>query len=126
MANTFADSVPDAALDKIATATTVHLCTGDPADRAGAISASVGNYTLTAGDGGGDYTIANGDTSGRKLTLAAQTGNNLTGSGTAAHLCFIDGSELLRKVALSATQVVTSGNPFTISSFVVLEIRDPS
>lgn len=122
----FHDSVPDAGLDVIATCTTVHICSGDPADRAAAITNSLGNYTLTAGAGGGDYTIANGDTSGRKLSLASQSGNNATASGTAATVCYIDATNLIMKNDLSATQAVTSGNPLNITGYDILESRDPT
>ena len=52
------NDVYDAALDELATATAVHACTAEPANHAGIAAVSVGNYTLTAGDGNGDWTIA--------------------------------------------------------------------
>ena len=119
------DDVFDAALDEFALATTMHICSGDPADRAAANTNSLGNYTLTAGAGNGDYTIANGDTSGRKITVTAQSGNNATATGTAAVVCGIDATRLVWKVDLSATQGVTSGNPLDVAAFDY-EQRDPT
>ena len=115
------DDVLDAALDEFELATTMHICSGDPADRAAAIANSLGNYTLD----GSDYTQADGDTSGRKTTVGAQSGNNATATGTAAVVCGIDGTRLIWKVDLAATQSVTSGNPLDVSAFDY-EVRDPS
>ena len=58
----------DAMLDEIATATELYICTSEPASRAAADTASViAPHTLT----GGDFTNADGDTNGRKVTIAA-------------------------------------------------------
>lgn len=119
------NDVLDGALDIFALATTLHICSGDPTTRAAAITNTLGNYTLTAGDGGGDYTIAEGDTSGRKVTVAAQTGNNADGDGTGAVVCGIDATRLIYKADLAATQAITSGNPLDVATFD-FEIRDPT
>ena len=119
------NDVFDAALAKVATATAVHVCTTEPANHAGIAAVTVGNYTLTAGNGNGDWTIADGDTSGRKLTLGAQSGNNATGTGDADFLAFTDGSTLLLTIAGDG-DTLNSGSPFTIAATNVFEIRDPS
>lgn len=122
----FNDSVPDAALNEIATSTRVDLCSQEPTNITQATSTyTLANYTLTAGAGNGDWVIANGDTSGRKITMTQQTGNNATATGTATHLAFTDGSGLLITVPVTS-QSVTSGNPVTLNAVDVLEIRDPS
>lgn len=120
-----ADAVYNAALDKIATCTRVSACTAEPANYAGIAAVSVGNYTLTAGTGNGDWLIADGDTSGRKITLLAQSGNNGTATGAASFLAFDDGATLLCVVAGSG-QTVNSGSPWTIAQFKVIEMRDPT
>lgn len=38
----------------------------------------------------GDYTLANGDTSGRKVTMSAKAGVAVTNSGTATHVNIIN------------------------------------
>lgn len=119
------DPVYDAALAKIATCTRVSACTSQPANFAGIAAVSVGNYTLTAGDGSGDWVIANGDTSGRKITLTAQSGNNGTGTGAANFLAFDDGS-VLQAVVVASGQTINSGSPWTIAQFKVFEMLDPS
>ena len=64
MAKTINDLVLDGALDVTATGTLMNVCSSEPANRAAAVAASLADVVLTAGDGGGDYVIANGDTSG--------------------------------------------------------------
>ena len=120
-----ADAVYDAALAKIATCTRVSACTAEPANFAGIAAVSVGNYTLTAGAGNGDWIIADGDTSGRKISLTAQSGNNGTATGAASFLAFDDGSVLLAVVTGSG-QTVNNGSPWTIAAFKVIEMRDPT
>jgi hypothetical protein len=119
------DDVFDAALAKVATCTAVHVCTSEPANHAGIAAVSVGSYVLTAGNGNGDWTIANGDISGRKLTLLAQSGNNGSASGAANFLAFTDGTTKLLSIAGDG-DTVNSGSPFTIAATNVLELRDPA
>lgn len=119
----FADSVFDAALAVIAACTAVHACTAEPANHAGIAAVSVGSYTLTAGSGNGDWLIANGDTSGRKVTLLAQSGNNGTATGAASFMALTDGT--LRGVIDGDGDTVNSGSPWTIAATDVVELRDP-
>lgn len=121
-----ADSVLDAAMAKIATCTRVDICTTEPTNLTEATSTyTVANYTLTAGDGNGDWVIANGDTSGRKVTLQTQSGNNGTGTGAANFVAFTDGSALLAVIDGDG-DTVNSGSPVTINAVKVLEIADPT
>lgn len=71
--------------------------------------------------------LANGDVSGRKLPVSAITDGSVSATGTATHWALTDdsASELLAVGALSASQGVTSGNTFTLTSFDI-EIPDPS
>jgi len=125
MAATAPDTTIDALLDRIALSTVVHACTSAPANFAGIAAASVGNYTLTAGAGGASWTITNGDASGRKLTLAAQSGNNGTSTGAANFLAFADGSTL-HYVTDGSGETVNSGSPWTLASYDVAEVADPT
>jgi hypothetical protein len=118
------DNVFDAALDEIATCTAVHACSAEPANHAGIAAVSLGSYTLTAGAGNGDWTIANGDTSGRKITLGAQSGNNGTATGAADFLAFTDGTTM-KAVIDGDGDTINSGSPWTISATDVVEFRDP-
>lgn len=110
------DSVLDAALDDIATCVTLTACSAQPANFAGIAAVALATYTLTAGDGGGDYVIAAGDTSGRKLTVGAQSGNNVTTTGTATHVCLDDGV-IMKYATTTTSQGLTSGNPWTTPAF---------
>ncbi|MGB0972774.1 MAG: hypothetical protein ACPGVG_17720 [Mycobacterium sp.] len=109
-----ADSVMDAALDAIENATSpvLHVCSGDPGDRAAVITNSLADHTLTSGD----FTKANGDTSGRKLTMSQQADIDIDATGTAAHVCIIDSSELLLKTTCTS-QALTSGGTVTVPAF---------
>jgi len=64
---------------------------------------------------------------GREVVVAAITDGSVTASDTATHYAIVDtvNSRLLATGSLSATQVVTSGNTFTLSS-VTIGIPDPA
>jgi hypothetical protein len=97
--------VLDGATARIAGATALHICAGQPTSRADAITRSLGTIAMDAGD----FAFANGDVSGRKVTVAAQTGISVTASGTADHVALIDATRLLHATTMPA-QTVTSGN----------------
>lgn len=119
------NDVLDAALAKIATATTLTLCSQQPTTRTEAITTyKLADVTLTAGDGNGDYTIADGDTSGRKLTVGAQSAVTVDATGTSNHVALCDGSDLLY-VTTHTGQALTMGNTVDIGAFDI-EIADPS
>ena len=64
---------------------------------------------------------------GREVTLAAITDGSVTGTGTATHYAVVDtvNSRLLATGSLTASQAVTSGNTFSLSS-VAIGIPDPA
>lgn len=121
------DAVMDAALDYIANnGGRMDICATQPTTYTEATSTkSLGSTTLTTGAGNGDYTKANGDTSGRKLTVAAQAGISIGTSGTADHLAITDGSATLIYVTTITSQAVTSGNTADTSAWDI-EIADPT
>lgn len=121
MTNFVSDNAMDALLNEIATATALHVCSGDPADRAAVISNSLGTVAVSASD----FTNANGDTSGRKVTRAQKSITAASASGTAAVIALIDSTELIHKSDLSSTQSITSGNPITVNANDH-EVNDPS
>lgn len=114
------DSVPDAALNRIATATAQHACSAAPANQAGLAAVSLASTPMSSGD----YTIANGDVSGRKMTMASKSGSTISSTGTANHTAFTDGTTLLL-VTEATPQALTAGNPITFGSFDY-EIEDPT
>lgn len=128
MAKFVIDAALDAALAYIAdNGSRMDICATQPTTYLEATSTnSLGNVALTVGAGNGDYTIANGDVSGRKLTVAAQTGVSIDTSGTADHVAITDGTDtLLLVTTLSASQSVTSGNTADVATFDQ-EVEDAS
>ena len=115
--------VLDAALDEIAKANALHVCVGAVTTRAAVITASKGNYPLTPGAPGADFAIAD-DTSGRKLTVTAQTGGTATGSGDVDHIALIDGTNLYA-VATCTPQTVVASSAFDVSEFKI-NLTDPT
>ena len=64
---------------------------------------------------------------GREVVVAAITDGSVTGTGTATHYAIVDSANdrLLATGSLTASQSVTSGNTFTLSS-VAIGIPDPA
>jgi hypothetical protein len=64
---------------------------------------------------------------GREVTVAAISDGSITASGTATHYAIVDtvNSRLLATGSLTESQVVTSGNTFTLGSFTI-GIPDPA
>ncbi len=119
-----AKSIPDAILDgmlALAEGTKLHVCSAAPANYAGIAAVELASATIS-----GAYSKANGDTSGRKNTLPAQTGIAITATGTADHIAISNGSDTLYLVTtLSASQALTSGGTVDTGAFDH-EINDPS
>jgi hypothetical protein len=122
---TIPNSVYDAALAKIATGDRVNFCSAEPADYAGIAAVRLDSAPLTPGAGNGDWTIADGDESGRKLTLEEQTGLDPDSAGTVTWLAIDDGSELLATNPLDS-QAVTPGQTWKNPATKILEIPDPT
>jgi hypothetical protein len=117
------DDVLDLSLIEIATATRVSVCSAEPADYAGIAAVSLGSLVLTPGDGNGDFVIADGDTSGRKLTLTEQAALTPTSDGTANYLAFDDGTTLLKTVPM-AGQLITTAQSWVIPATKLAEVHD--
>lgn len=127
MAKFAPDAVMDAALAVIALADEMYVCSAQPSNYADiANSDLVGPIAMTPGDGNGDFVIANGDTSGRKVTVGAQNGASVIASGTATHVVLATGgaTDLIRYITTCTSQAVTSGNTANIGAWDV-ELSDP-
>lgn len=125
MAKWSLDGNMDAMLANIAQSDMLHVCSGQPANYAGIAAVMLAEVALTAGAGNGDYTLADGDTNGRKLTVAAQSAVSITTSGTATHIALSDGSATLYYVTTCTSQALTSGGTVDIPAFDI-EVSDPS
>lgn len=74
----------------------------------------------------GDFTVANGSTSGRKVTVAQKTGVTVDTSGTADHVALnFTGSSVLQYVTTATSQALTAANTMTFNSWAI-EIADPT
>ena len=121
MAKWIADAVLDAAMDKIATGTILTVCSAQPTTRTEAVTTyKLADVVVDSGD----FSKANGDSSGRKVTIAQQADIPVDSSGDATHIALCDGSDLLL-VTTCTTQTLTSGNTVTVPAFDD-EIADPS
>jgi hypothetical protein len=124
MAKSISNDVLDAAIDKFATATRVVVCSGEPANFAGIAAVALADVAVTPGIDAGDFTKADGDTNGRKVTLLQQASVPIDASGTATHISYDDGSVLLA-VTTCTSQALTSGGTVTIPA-TDFEWADPT
>jgi hypothetical protein len=102
----------------------VGVCSGQPANFAGIAAVLLAEVVVTAGAGGGDWTLADGDVSGRKLTLAQQADIPIDVSGTATHITVDNGTTLLA-VTTCTSQALTDTGTVTIPAHD-WEVADPS
>jgi len=114
------DNALDAALGYIDNATILHITSAEASSYANVAAVTLGNKTSISFTGPAD-----GDASGRKITVDEITGGTVTGTDDATHWALVDGSILYATGALSSSQAVTSGNTFTLDAFDI-EIPDPS
>lgn len=103
--------------------TGISVCSTQPTTYAHATS----TYKLadTNGITSTKFTLGDGDTSGRKISLAAQNGLTVDTTGTAAHVAWwsTTGSGLLVLVTTCTTQALTTGNTVNVPAHD-FEIRD--
>ena len=81
------------------------------------------NLLATVVIDGTDFTKANGDVSGRKLTVAQQASMSISASGTATHVVIDDGTDFY--VTTCTSQALTSGGTVTVPAWDI-EIADPT
>jgi hypothetical protein len=124
MGKLVADAVLDGALDIIKNnCTRQTVCSSQPT------TYTEGNATYALADvtmSSSDFTHANGDTSGRKTTIAAKTGVTVDVTGTVTHAALLDVSgTALQYVTTTASQAVGAGGTVDIGTWKI-EIADPS
>lgn len=115
------NDVLDGSHDITAAATIMTVCSAEPTTRTEAVT------TFALADvavSGGDFTKADGDTSGRKVTVAAKSGVAVDSTGTATHVALSDATRLLR-VTTCTSQPLTAGNTVNFPSHKY-EIADPT
>ena len=121
-----AKSITDAVLDAMLAAAEgdrISVCSAEPTTGTQAATTYfLAGTTLT----GGDFTKANGDTSGRKNTLAAKNGVSITNTGTATHVAIYDNTgPTLKRVTTCTSQALTAGGTVDIGSHKH-ELADPT
>lgn len=123
MTRTVADAVLDEALQYLASnASRMDACSAAPTSYAEATSTyTLANVTLDSDD----YTVGDGDTSGRKATIAEQADIAVTGSDTATHVALTNGSDTLYYVTECGSVALSSDATVTFSAWDI-EILDPS
>lgn len=119
------DNILDNGLQYITTnGGALHICSAQPATYTEATS----TYTLGSKTSPTIGSPVDGATSGRRVIVSAITDGTVSGTGTASHYAIVKTTattELLAAEALSASQAVTSGNPFTLTSFSIT-LPDPA
>lgn len=119
MGKVASDGTLDGGLNEIITFTAINICTAEPTSVAECDSLSlIPAHTLT----GGDFTKANGDVSGRKVTIASQASLSIDANGTATHVAINDGTNFYATTCTS--QGLTSGGTVTIPAWDI-EFADP-
>ena len=118
------NNVFDSGLNYLDTnASHVYICSQEPTTYTEAITTyALGNKATPTIAAPADRTGG-----GRQVTVSAITDGSVTADGTATHygIVYAGGAELLAAGALSASQVVTNGNTFTLTEFEV-GIPDPA
>lgn len=121
---TISDRVFDNGLTVLDTeANAIHITSQEATDYTDATSTStLGNSTSLSIGAPQDRSGG-----GREVVVAAITDGSVTATGTATHYAIVDtsNSRLLATGALTASQAVTSGNTFTLTS-VAIGIPDPA
>jgi len=119
MAKMMTDAMMDGGLTKHGTNTRMSVLTGEPTSILD-ITTNLKLASVTMA--GGDYTIANGDTSGRKSTTVQKASVAITATGAATHVSLDDGVDWVATTCTS--QALTSGGTVTIPAWK-REIADP-
>ena len=112
------DAFIDGGLDAIDGCTRLTVQPSEPAS----IANITANLLASVVVDGADFTKANGDVSGRKLTVAQQAAISISASGTATHVVIDDGVDYY--VTTCTSQALTSGGTVTVPAWDI-EIADP-
>lgn len=93
---------------------TYTLCSTQPTTRTEAVTTyMLASTTLNKTT---EITLANGDTSGRKMTISAKTGVSVTNSGSGQHVAICDATNLIF-VTTTTTQAVSAGGTCDIGTW---------
>lgn len=126
MAKSVHNDVLDGALNIVKNnATRQTACSAEPTTYAeGNATYALAAVTVASGD----FTNADGDTSGRKCTVAAKSGVLIDASGTATHIALLDvtNSKLLYVTTCTSQALTANGSNTVNFPSWKFEIADPS
>lgn len=120
------DSIMDAALNVIINnSNRIVACNAYPTTYTQAVS----TYKLAIRNvSAADFVKANGDTSGRKVTVGQKASVPVSVTGSVSHIALVNISgsgSIIYVTEVSTTQVLTSGNTMTFEAWDI-EVRDPT
>jgi hypothetical protein len=116
------NAVLDASLNAVATANLQIAMNGQPATYAAAVAGKLCEVAMAPGD----FTIANGDVSGRKTTIAAKAGLAVDVAGTADHVVLLNTTtSTLLYVTTCPAQALVMGGTISVGAWAV-EINQPT
>lgn len=111
-------NIPDLQIDgmlQLVEGDQLNICSAQPTTFAEATATfNLASFPIV----GGDYTLANGDVSGRKNTLKALAGALITATGTATHASVtLAAGSVLKLTTTTISQLLTSGGTVDTSAF---------
>lgn len=116
------DYVLQGGLERIAEADRLFVCSGQPTSYQEASSdLMLAQKAVVPGDGNGSFTIEDGDSTGRKVTVSAQSISAASASGTGDHVALADSANarVLWVAPLASSVAIVSGNPVNVPAFKV-------
>jgi ribose 5-phosphate isomerase RpiB len=124
MPKTVHDDVLDGAFDVLDQATLQTVCSAQPTTLLEATTTyKLADVVMTANT---DYTKANGDTSGRKVTVAAKSGVLIDTSGTGVFIALCDATRLLYVTTCTSQALTANGSNTVNFPAWDVEIADPT
>lgn len=120
------DSVLDVALNEIKNkCNLMTACAGEPGNFVAA-NVGGGNFLADVAMAAPDFTLSNGDVSGRKVAVTSKAGITVDNTGTADHVALLDTvNNVLLYVTTATSLGLTSGSTLTLGAWDI-EIADPS
>ena len=116
------DLVLDGAFDILDQSNLMIACSAEPTTRTEAVTTyALADVAMTPDT---DFTKADGDTDGRKVTVAAKNGVTIDTTGDATHIALVDGTNLLY-VTTCTSQSLTQSGTVDFPAWDI-EIADPT
>lgn len=119
MGKVASDGFIDGGLNAIDGCVRLSVLPSEPANVAAITSTLLASVVID----GSDFTKANGDSSGRKVTVGSQADISIGSTGSGTHVAIDDGTDIY--VTTCTSQALTSGNTVTVPGWDI-EIADPT